>query len=251
MSKTIAAFVCACVLSVSSVCAQVLPLLANFKGRTFSGTVDVSWPVLFEDCTFITDSVVLRHSYGALFRNCRFESRTGVLYMAGGGDGMILADCDFIGCSELRFSMKEAAADRNYVTGVRVNADECTVLDDQESIIEIDGLDLDDCVRGDLNGPLILIMSADRTTLKAGEIATLRLRGLEDGMFVGWTASDSTVRLTVDGAFTCRVTAPEQIDVNRTMVVSAYTEYGLEAACVITLDAGITITENKSRKKRT
>lgn len=250
MSKTIAAFVCACVLSVSSVCAQVLPLLGNFKGRTFSGTVDVSWPVLFEDCTFVTDSVVLRHSYGALFRNCRFESRTGVLYMAGGGDGMILADCDVTGCSELRFSMKEAAADRNYVTGVRVNAHECAVLDDQESIIEIDGLDLDDCVRGDLNGPLILIMSADRTTLKAGEIATLRLRGLEDGMFVGWTASDSTVRLTVDGAFTCRVISPEQIDGKRTIVVSAYTEYGLEAACVITLDAGITITENKSRKKR-
>ena len=250
MSKTIAAFVCACVLSVSSVCAQVLPLLGNFKGRTFSGTVDVSWPVLFEECTFITDSVGLRHSYGALFRNCRFESRTGVLYMAGGGDGMILADCDVTGCRELRFSRKETAADRNYVTGVRVNADECTVLDDQESIIEIDGLELEDCVRGDLNGPLILIMSADRTTLKTGEIATLRLRGLEDGMFVGWTASDSTVRLTVDGAFTCRVTAPEQIDGNRTMVVSAYTEYGLEAACVITLDSGKTITENKSRKKR-
>lgn len=250
MSKTIVAFVCACVLSVSSVCAQVLPLLGNFKGRTFSGTVDVSWPVLFEDCTFITDSVVLRHSYGALFRNCRFESRTGVLYMAGSGDGMILADCDVTGCSELRFSMKETAADRNYVTGVRVNAHECAVLDDQESIIEIDGLDLDDCVRGNLNGPLILIMSADRTTLKAGEIATLRLRGLEDGMFVGWTASDSTVRLTVDGAFTCRVTAPEQIDGKSTIVVSAYTEYGLEAACVITLDAGKTITENNSRKKR-
>jgi hypothetical protein len=170
--------------------------------------------------------------------------------MAGGGDGMILSDCDVTGCSELRFSMKETAADRNYVTGVRVNADECTVLDDQESIIEIDGLDLDDCVRGDLNGPLILIMSADRTTLKAGETATICLRGLQDDMFVGWKASDPATRLTVDGAFTCRVTAPEQIDGNRTMVVSAYTEYGLEAACVITLDSGKTITENKSRKKR-
>ena len=250
MSKTIAAFVCACVLSVSSVCAQVLPLLGNFKGRTFSGTVDVSWPVLFEDCTFITDSVVLRHSYGALFRNCRFESRTGVLYMAGGGDGMILADCDVTGCSELRFSLKETAADRNYVTGVRVNADECTVLDDQESIIEIDGLELDDCVRGDLNGPLILIMSADRITLKAGETATICLRGLQNDMFVGWKASDPAARLTVDGDFTCRVTAPEKIDGNRTMVVSAYTEYGLEAACVITLESGKTITENKARKKR-
>ncbi|MBO7114817.1 MAG: hypothetical protein J6V95_06565 [Bacteroidaceae bacterium] len=250
MSKTIAAFLCACVLSVSSACAQVLPLLGNFKGLTFSGTVDVSWPVLFEDCTFVTDSVVLRHSYGVLFRNCRFESRTGVLYMAGGGDGMILADCDVTGCSELRFSMKETAADRNYVTEVRVNADECTVLDDQESIIEIDGLELDDCVRGDLGGPLILIMSADRTTLKAGETATLRLRGLKDGMFAGWTVSEPAARLTVDGAFICRVTAPEQIDGKRTMVVSAYTEYGLEAACVITLDSGKTITENNSRKKR-
>ncbi len=250
MSKTIAAFVCACVLSVSSVCAQVLPLLGQFRGSTFSGTVDVSWPVLFEDCTFVTDSVVLRHSYGALFRNCRFESRTGVLYMAGSGDGIILADCDVTGCSELRFSMNQTAADRNYVTGVRVNADECAVLDDQESIIEIDGLELDDCVRGDLDGPVMLIMSADKTALKAGEIATLRLRGLENGMFVGWKASDPATRLTVDGAFTCMVTAPEQIEGNRTVVVSAYTEYGLEAACVITLESGKTITENKSRKKR-
>ena len=169
--------------------------------------------------------------------------------MAGSGDGMILADCDVTGCSELWFSRNQTAADRNYVTGVRVNADECTVLDDQESIIEIDGLELDDCVRGDLDGPVMLIMSSDKTTLKAGEIATLRLRGLENGMFVGWKASDPTARLTVDGAFTCMVTAPEQIDGNR-MVVSAYTEYGLEAACVITLESGKTITENKSRKKR-
>jgi len=254
MSKTIAAFVTACVLSVSGAYAQVLPLIGSFRGSTFNGTLNVSWPVLFEDCTFVTDSIVLDHSYGALFRNCRFESRTGVLYMADSGDGMIMADCEVTGCSELRFSRHQIRSDRNYVTGVTVNGCECTVLDDQENIIEIDGLELDRCARGDLKGALFMLMSADKTTLKAGETATLRIRGLEEGMFVGWTVSDPDVRLSVTEDYVCRITAPESISENADVVVSAYTEYGLEAACVIRLDCGSqkdkTPAKKQGRKKR-
>ena len=105
----------------ASVSAQMLPLLNSFRSRTFDGTVDVSWPVEFDGCTFLTDSVVLSHSYGAVFRNCRFESRSGKLYLAENGSGMIMSGCEITGCDGFSFSRHPEPTDRNYVTDVNVN----------------------------------------------------------------------------------------------------------------------------------
>lgn len=251
-NKTILLFIAALVLPVNHTWAQVLPLLNSFRGGTYQRTVDVSWPVLFENCVFVTDSVAITHSYGAVFRNCTFESRSGVFYVADSGDGIILADCEFRGCSELRFSRHPGVSDRNYITGIKVNGDECSVLDDQESIIEIDGLELGDAVTAGKGGPMLMFMSADSNTLRAGETAILRLRGLDEDMFVGWRSSDSLADMVVDEPFVCRVTAPERITDNGTIVVSAYTEYGLESACVLKLEPETEIIkqEKKSRKRR-
>lgn len=227
--------------------AQMLPVLNSFRGRTFTGTVDVSWPVAFDECVFITDSVVLNRSYGAVFRNCRFESRTGVLYMAACGDGMILADCEATGCKEVRFSLTPSLSDRNYITGVKVNGDECTVLDEQESIVDIDGLALSESVAGGSDGPLLMVMNADRKVLKSGETATVRIRGLEHGMFVGWLSSDPMAVIDIADEFTCVVTAPEHIDAKSMVVISAYTEYGLEAACELILMPEEIITHKRKR----
>lgn len=215
--------------------AQVLPMLNTFSGRTFEGTVDVSWPVLFDGCTFKTDGVVLKHSYGAVFRNCVFECKGGELYITESGDGIILADCDVKGCDALSISREYSAAHRNYITGVTVNGEECSVLDEQETIIDIDGLEMAESVRGQSDGPLLMIMSADKSVLRKGEIAYLHIRGLEDGMFVGWQSSAAGLRLTVDDdGLGCRVYASQIKDRERA-VISAYTEYGLEAAYEITL----------------
>ena len=214
--------------------AQVLPVLNTFSGRTFEGTVDVSWPVLFDGCTFRTDGTVISHSYGAVFRNCTFECTGGELYIAGSGDGIILADCQVKGCDALSISREFSPANRNYITGVTVNGEECSVLDEQETIIDIDGLELADRVT-DGSGPLIMIMSSDKNVLRKGEIAYMHLRGLEEGMFVGWQASDPGLRLTVDeDGMGCRVYAAS-IKGNGKAVISAYTEYGLEAALMITI----------------
>lgn len=216
--------------------AQVLPLLNSFKGRTFTGTVDVSWPVLYDSCTFLTDSVVLNHSYGALFRNCRFESKSGTLYIADSGDGIILAGCDVTGADRVMFNRDFTEADRNYVTGITIKGEYCSVLDDQESIIDIDGLELAESVSGASDGPLIMIVSSDRKVLKGGETANLTLRGLEKGMFVGWLSSHPEVKLSVsDDGMSCSVSAPQSVGTLCNVVISAYTEYGLEAACVIKL----------------
>lgn len=217
----------------SVVQAQVLPILNSFSNRTFNGTVDVSWPVLFDGCTFVTDSVVLSHSYGAVFRNCRFESNTGVLYVADSGDGMILADCEVTGCDGLIMSRIFNPAYRNYITGVTVNSEECSVLDEQETIIDIDGLELAERVLGKSDGPLFMVMSSDCKELDEGELAHLRVRGLEKGMFVGWRSSVPGLRLAVDDdGLGCRVYADNVETINET-IISAYTEYGLEAASLI------------------
>lgn len=216
-----------------SLSAQVLPVLNSFSGRTFNGTVDVSWPVEFEDCSFFIDSVVIRHSCGAVFRNCRFESRSGKVYVAESGDGMILADCEVTGCSELRFSRLSSLSDRNYITGVMINGEEWSVLDEQEGIIDIDGLEIENTVRGKSQRPLFMIASAGNASLVGGNTVEVKVRGLEEDMFVGWQASDSTVKLDVDDVFICKVTAPTHVAESRTVVISAYTEYGLEAACVL------------------
>ena len=244
-------FLTVCIPLTGGLSAQVLPLIGGFRNGTFQGTLDVSWPVLFENCTFVTDSIVLRHSYGALFRNCTFESESGRLYLAESGSGMILADCEAKGCSEVRFSLKQSDTDRNYVSGIKVNGDECAVLDDQDGIIDIEGLELEESVRGESDGPLIMIMSADRMSLKAGETATVQVRGLTDGMFVGWHSSNPEVTVSVDDPFICRVTATQQIERGGAAVISAYTEYGLEAACEIILvpDAKAAGAKDRSRKK--
>ena len=221
-----------CLFATGVVQAQVLPVLNSFTGRTFNGTVDVSWPVLFDGCSFVTDSVVLRHSYGAVFRNCKFESKTGVLYVADSGDGMILVDCEVTGSERLVMSRDFNPIGRNYITGVTVNGDECSVLDEQESIIDIDGLELAECVRSNSSGPVFMVMSTDKTVLTAGETAYLRVRGLEEGRFIGWRSSVDGVKLIVDDdGLGCRVY--EVGDFSDNVVISAYTEYGLEAACKI------------------
>lgn len=225
-------FAAMCISATSVVNAQVLPILNSFSNRTFNGTVDVSWPVLFDGCTFVTDSVVLRHSYGAVFRNCSFESKTGTLYMADSGDGIILADCVVTGSECLVMSRDFNPVSRNYITGVTVNGDECSVLDEQESIIDIDGLELAECVRSNSSGPVFMVMSTDKTVLTAGETAYLRVRGLEEGRFIGWRSSVDGVKLIVDDdGLGCRVY--EVGDCSDDVVISAYTEYGLEAACKI------------------
>ena len=182
------------------------------------------------------DSIVLRHSYGAVFRNCKFECTDGVLFIAESGDGIILADCDINGCKAFRFSRTPGQSDRNYVTDVRLDGEEYSVPDDQETITEIDGLELGERVTGGLSGPLIMMMSADRNTLKRGESTELRVRGLEQGMFVGWRSSESDVRIVVEGdGYSCRVYAPDSIGKQENVIISAYTEYGLEAACQLQL----------------
>lgn len=228
----LAVFVC---LTANGMSAQVLPVLNSFTGRTFDGTVDVSWPVEFDGCTFVTDSIVLRHSYGVLFRNCNFVSRSGVLYFAESGDGMIVADCSITGCDEPEFSRNRLLSDRNYVTGSSVNDEEWLVSDEQEQIIDIDGLALSESIRSNTKGPLIMVVSADRKELKGSETARLTVRGLEKDMFVGWQSSDSIVKLSVDDESVCTVYAPQTVADRISVVVAAYTEYGLEAACTLAL----------------
>lgn len=236
------------------VSAQVLHTLNSFRSRTFDGTVNVSWPVEFDGCTFVTDSVVLSRSYGAVFRNCRFESRSGRLYMADSGSGIILADCDITGSEGFSFSRNPMPADRNYITGVTVNGNEFDVQDEQESVIEIDGLELAGSVAGTSHGPLLMLMSTSANVLNAGETAMLRVRGLDDGMFIGWHVSDSTVSIKVgDDPCVCTVTAPSQVMEQGGFMVCAYTEYGLEAACRLCLvPQTVTVVplERKVHKKR-
>ena len=223
----------ALIASASGASAQALPVLNTFSGRTFEGTVDVSWPVLFEGCTFRTEGPVIKHSYGAVFRNCTFECAGGNLFIAESGDGIIMVDCEVKGCDALSICREYSPAHRNYITGIIVNGEECTVLDEQETIIDIDGLEMAECVRGESSGPMLMIMSADKKVLRKGEIAYVQIRGLEKGMFVGWQSSDPGLKLTVDGdGLGCRVYAA-QVKENRSAVISAYTEYGLEAAIEI------------------
>ena len=233
LHRMLLSFALMMIVATSSISAQILPVLNSFKGRTFEGPVDACWPVEFDGCTFVTDSVVLRHSYGAVFRNCRFESRSGTLYIAESGDGIILADCDVKATDRLMFSREYSLADRNYLTGVTVNGEECSVLDEQESIIDIDGLELAASVRGESDGPMFMLMSSDRKYLEAGATACFHVCGLEKGTFVGWQSSENGLKLTVsDDGFSCGVQAVGLID-TETAVISAYTEYGLEAACEI------------------
>ena len=213
--------------------ARTLPVLNRFSNRSFDGTVQVSWPVLFEGCTFRTDSIVLSRSYGALFRNCVFESRSGVLYMAGGGDGMILADCELKGCRDLRFSPVADSCSRNYVSGVTIDGREYEVPDDCESVIDMDGLPLRDIVDGTAAGPLFIQITADKTIAHPNDTVSLKLMGLDEGEFVGWRSSVPYANVTPDGPLSCSFIIP---DVGNDFTIYAYTEYGLEAACTISVE---------------
>lgn len=215
--------------------AQALPVLNTFSGRTFDGTVDVSWPVLFDGCTFRTDGTVIKHSYGAVFRNCTFECPGGELFIAGSGDGIILADCEVKGCESLSICQEYIPTHRNYITGVTVNGEECSVLDEQNTIIDIDGLELAECVRGESEGPLFMVMSADKKYVVNGESVSFQVRGVEEGTFVGWQSSESGVKLTVsEDGLSCKAQVL-QVKENTKLVISAYTDYGLEAACEVTV----------------
>lgn len=210
--------------------AQELPVLNTFSNRTFTGTVDVSWPVLFDNCTFRTDGTVLKHSYGAVFRNCRIEGAGGNLYIAESGDGIILADCEVTGCDEMVLCRQYNPANRNYIAGITVNGQECSVLEEQETVIDIEGLAMAESARGGSDGPLFMVMSPELEKPGSGELAHLHVRGLEKGMFVGWRSSDESLRLAVDDdGLGCRVYAPDDRKIEGA-VISAYTEYGLEAA---------------------
>ena len=248
--RTLLLLVVLCMPLPDGLSAQILPMSDNYRNSTFSGTLDVTSPVLFENCTFETDATVLRHSYGALFRNCTFTGSGGTLYLAESGSGMILVDCIATGCSEIRFSLNPTDADRNYVCGLLVNGEECSVLDEQEYIIDIEGLELEQSARGLQDGPLVVQMTTSPNTLNAGDTATVLLTGLTDGMFVGWFASDTSLTVKVEDPFICRIIAPDTIGKGRTALVSAYTEYGLEAACEIALQPEQTVTEQKDKARK-
>lgn len=215
------------------VSAQVQPVLQSFRDMTLEGPLDVSCQVEFDRCTFITDSVVLKQSYGALFRNCVFESRSGVLYMAGGGDGMILADCELKGCRDLRFSPVADSCSRNYVSGVIIEGTDYVVPDDCESVIDMDGLPLRDIVDGTAAGPLFIRITADKTIAHPNDTVSLKLMGLDEGEFVGWRSSVPYANVTPDGPLSCSFIIP---DVGNDFTIYAYTEYGLEAACTISVE---------------
>ena len=107
------------------------------------------------------------------------------------------------------------------------------------ALVHDDGVAFGVAVAGsvaDGSGPLIMIMSADKNVLREGEIAYVHIRGLEKGMFVGWQSSDKGLKLTVhEDGMGCRVYAAQVKDLTRA-VISAYTEYGLEAAVEIELN---------------
>lgn len=221
-------FAVTCIAVADSAWAQVLPVTDSFRDRTFDGPLDVAGPVRFDGCTFRTDSVVLAHSFGALFRNCVFESRSGVLCMAGSGDGMIMADCELNGCTRFRFSPD--AYSRNYVSSVAIDGTEYVVPDEDESVIDMDGLALRDIVDGTAKGPLFIRIDADKKTAAPGDTVTLRLTGVDDDAFAGWRSLMPQAGISVDGPLCCRLFIP---DGPKEVAVCAYTEYGLEAVCMI------------------
>lgn len=241
------------IIAANNLSAQVLPVLNSFNNRVFNGTLGVFGPVLFDGCTFVTDSIVLDHSYGVVFRNCSFESRNAVLYLAGSGDGMILTDCCINGCGLLRFSRKPLLSDRNYIANVTINGLEWVVSDDDESVTDIQGLDLEERVQGTLDGPVVMLVSADKKQLKGGETANLTIRGLDKDMFVGWHCLDSTANIVVENESDCLFIAPHTVTEKRDVLITAYTECGLEAACMLTLvpdDKTVIPKGNKKEKSK-
>lgn len=221
--------------------AQVLPLLNEFTGREFTGTVQVSWPVLFRNCTFRTDSVLLSRSYGSVLIGCNIECNNQALYLAESGSGIIMSDCNVTGCNEVVPALKSTPADRTYVTGLKVNGHECPVPDDQDVVIDPEGLGLADAIDALAGGvrtdsPFIMVMTSKAKQLSSGDKALLSVRGLTGDMFIGWHTPDTALTLRVgDNPMECVVSLNEPVDETRKAVVTAHTDYGLEAAVVIEL----------------
>lgn len=236
--------------------AQVLPLLNSFEGRTFHGTVNVSWPVLFERCTFVTDSIVLSNSYGAVFRECSIESKTGVLYMTAAGDGLILKDCNVTGCESFGWSLDTTVVLRNYVSNLIVDGMEYEVEDAKETEIDALGLELDNRLKEGNEGPFILSICIDRSHLSESDTASMCIRGLKEGMFVGWCSKNPNVSIEVtEDPFVCKAWLTGPVMGDGVAAISAHTEYGLEEVCLLrygqmtAYGVGKEL-ERKARKKR-
>lgn len=211
----------AALLAVCPACAQRIPADYSYRGMTFRGTLFLPSTAVFNDCHFETDSIVLERSFGAVFRNCTFESRSDVLYMAAEGSGIVLVDCIVTGPQRLQFAVKPQPADRNYMTGLKMNGLECE-SDESANVIELDGLEMGNAVRKPDLGKEILFARIR----KDGD--RLTMTGLDSEMFVGW-ASDSpavSIEAAADpGVFMLRG--------HGDAVVSAYTEYGIEASIAV------------------
>lgn len=234
----LAALVAGMLSSMESLSAQVLSARTTTADSVFNGTLSMRGPLEFVNCTFVTDSVVLDYADGALFSNCSFESRSGKLYIANCGSGIILSDCNVYGADTLIMSRRVQEQDRHYILNVMVNGTELTVPDNCSTILKMEGTELEYFVKGKQKGPVFVRMVQDRLNLHAKETATLKLEGLDTGMFVGWLLDDSCATLDIDrsyGEFACCVTAPDTIECSRYVYVTAFTEYGSEAVACLRL----------------
>lgn len=216
--------------------AQVLPLMNEFSGMRFNGTVQVSWPVLYRNCTFRTDSILLSRSYGAVLVGCTIECSNPTLYLTQTGSGVIMQGCSVSGCQQIMPSVNMSSSDRIYISDLILNGHECSAQDDQEHVIDIDGLELAESVRTIASGqktdrPLFMVMTAGTGVLRYGESTVLSVRGLSDDMFIGWHSPDSLLALKVlDDPFMCSVSLKHPVTESHSAIVEAYTEYGLEAS---------------------
>jgi len=255
-------FVTLALLHLSGTRAQVLPLINEFSGMTFNGTVQVSWPVLYRNCTFRTDSILMSRSYGAVLVGCDIECTNSTLYLTGSGSGVVMQDCRISGCEQIVPALNMSMTERTYISGLTLNGHEFTAQEDQEDLIDIDGLEMADAVQaitggGKTDSPLIMVMTADDRQLKYGGSTMLSVRGLTEGMFVGWYTADTLLMLKVDeDPMKCRVSVNRPVIEDHDAIVSVYTEYGLEAAVKISIESDAPVVEIKSeqvqenRKKR-
>lgn len=219
--------------------AQVLHLISEFTGRSFSGTVQVSWPVVFRNCTFKTDSVLISHSYGVLLTGCRIECSNPALYLAGSGSGVIMDDCEVTGPDYIKPALIPSATDRTYLAGLILNGHECSADEEQENIIDMDGLELADAVHDVAAGkktekPLFMTIWSDHSSLKCGDSAVVSVSGLSEDMFIGWHSADTALTLKVrDNPLRCTVFVNGPSQDEHKALVRAFTDYGLEAAVEI------------------
>lgn len=223
MSGKILKCLVAALLTFGPVCAQRIPADYNYRGMTFQGTLFLPSTAVFTDCHFVVDSVVLERSFGAVFKNCTFESKSDVLFLAGEGSGMVLVDCEVNGPKGLQFSRKAETTDRNYLTGLKLNGLECE-SDESPYVIELDGLEMGEAVRkSNLRNEILFA----RIRKEGNE---LTMMGLDNDMFLGWSSDNPDVRIGV-------TSDPKTFIAYGTgeAVISAYTEYGIEASTTVIL----------------